>query len=174
MQVVAAAGVAGPFIADECGELAGVVILVGGIRGLLPGRDHPFGIHDLLGQLTVRLPVDDFKYCGAARLFVGAVHRFIKRVKERIGDHLGITGLHFVDRAHAVGVIGDDHPVERTVQLDGLAGVGLDLRAARQPEGILGRGHGTIETRVERPTGVDVRVAEIGALRIGRFGDGCF
>ncbi len=45
---VVAAGRRGPFIADDCGELAGVVERVGRIRGLLPdGLRKRLGEQDL-------------------------------------------------------------------------------------------------------------------------------
>ena len=63
----------------------------------------------------------------------------------------GIAGLDLGDRAHAVGVIRDRHPVERLSELDGLAAGGDHFLAARKARRFLGRQRRAGAAGINRP-----------------------
>ena len=154
-------GAAGELVADEGGEDARLVVALGGVDGLAPGRAKHIGIgrHVALTE-GVRAYLALGLSPGRPRQRPGrdSVHE--------LGGRVARGRLRWIDhrRQHAqeAGVVGDRVEIQRRIELDLEAGRMGQRLALRVAVGVVGRGPGAVEEGVVREVGVRVEVAEVG------------
>ena len=174
---IVAAGIRGPFIADERGEAARIVGFFGRLDRLLPGgaigrrswKRGEGGRERALGEGDNDLDRG-----------VGALARLdhvVPAPARRIGEQVRIAGKELWEEPHIVGVVGDDQEIERSRQLRRLARRSRDLLAFGKAIGVGWAEPRAEGARVERERRVEMRVAEerpgreiaAGVGRIGRL-----
>ena len=99
MQVVAAAGVRRPFVADERGEPSRLVVPFHDLVVLLPDRLRKFRVHDARGELLIGLRLDQLHRRGRS-LLRARQHHVVPALHHCIGHQLGIAGLELGNHAH--------------------------------------------------------------------------
>ena len=166
----------GPLVADEGGEAARLVVVLGGVDGLLPRaaigaacRGHT---SSAFGKLALRKMADDLERGLGA---LARLDHVIPLAARRVGEDLGLARDEVGEEAHVVRVIRDDEEIERARELRGLAARGHDLLAAREAIGVARSQAAAERAGIHREAGVQVRVAEerarrefaIGVRRIG-------
>ena len=127
---VVAAGVRRPLVADEGGEAARVVVLLGRGDRLLPRA--PVGarageVHEVLRERPLREGDDDLdRRLGA----LAGLDHVVPLAARRVGEDLRLAREEVGEEAHVVRVIGDHEEVERARELHRLPARGGDLLAA--------------------------------------------
>ena len=175
---IVAAGIRGPFVADEGGEPARFVRLFRRLDRLLPGASigrRAGQRKERLRERSLRERDDDFdrRIRSLARL-----DHVVPLAARRIGEEFGLSGKQIGEEAHIVGVIGDDEEIERPRQLRRLPGRGRDLFALGEAIRIARTKPRAESAGVHRERGVQMRVAEerpgreiaAGVRRVGALG----
>ncbi len=169
---VLAAGHGGPFPSEQGGELAGDVVLFGGVDLGLPGRLAHLGRVDLAQLLVVlrRIVLDR----GAAACRHGAPDRILDVGVQHLlapgrGHQPGVALVEHDLQSEHLGVVGHRQEIQRTLNLHlGVQACALDRDAAGVAIGEIGRG-GVVAgaVGVQRVVGVQVHVAPV-EVRLGR------
>ena len=156
---VVAAGVHGPLVADEGREPARVVVGLGRLDRLLPGRAVGLGARgrEALGHLARAEALDDVERGLHALSGVNQVVPFLALLRPQQGR---VAAHQQREEAHAVRVVGDHEEVERPRELHRLPGRRRDLLAPGEAVGVARRQPRTGRAGVHRERGVQVRVAE--------------
>ena len=127
----------GPLVADEGGEAARIVVLLGGGDVLLPGVAVAAACRGStmrsFGNVPWREGHDDLER--RLRALAGLDH-VVPLAARRIGEQLGLAGEKVGKEAHVVRVVRDDEEIERARELHRLAARGRDLLAAREAIGV--------------------------------------
>lgn len=158
VEVLAPAAAGGELVADEGGEVAGVVVSLGRFHDLLPG-----GFDDVEIEQVVR--VDESPFAGQHLLEHGTAVRRRRGApqgdRERMLAHGGVRVVHLLEHAQIGGVVGDGQEVERRLQAHLDAGRVHQGFALGESVGVVGIVPGAEDVRVERVLRVDVDVAEV-------------
>ena len=164
VQVVARV-VAGPLVADEGGEPAGLVVLLHDRRLPLPQRAGQLPIQHDRRHFTGGKRRDDF-IRGLDRCLPARLDRVVPGLHLGIGEKLRVAERHFVHDAHRVRVVRDDEPIERPRQLGGDASRRHDLLATSEPNRLFRPEAVAGGPGVQRHGGVQVAVAPIDPGRV--------
>jgi hypothetical protein len=136
---VVAGGVRRPLVADEGGELIGLVVLLGGVDRQLPGRavgGFSGQRRQRFGELALGEGDDDLDRRGHA-LLASLLHHVVPPPARGIVEHLPVPRVEAGEEAHVVRVIGHHEEVERPRQLDLQTRRGRKLLAACKAVGVL-------------------------------------
>ena len=174
---VVAPGVRRPLVADERGEAAGLVRLLGCRDNLVPGG--AVGARARYGEdrrtNLIRPEGPDDLQRGGGRLFAAAPHHVVPAPAIRVGQDLGFSGDQPREEAHAIGMVGHDEEVERAREAHGLPRRGNHLLPLGEAVGVARRQARPESAGIHRKGGMEVGVAPIhvggeAPLRIGRVG----
>ena len=160
MQIVAT-GVRCPFVTDEAGEAAGLVVFLRRLDSLLPGRavGRRAGKRlQLLREGALGEGDNDFGG-GLDPLLAAGLHHVVPLLAGRVGQHFRVTRIQPREEAHVVGMIGDHEEIERSVKLHFQAGRRSQLFAAREAVGVFRDQPCAEGAGVHRHSGVQVGVA---------------
>ena len=155
------------FVAEQRGELAGLVVAVG-----IGAHLCPQGVRG--GNAQAAILVADFGHSLAGGDAGRELGESGHRIGAHSGAHFGIVGFRTGRGAHAdlakeLGVVGDRHEIERTVELTHLPAIEFHRLALRKAIGLVRPDRIAEDEAVERVAGMDMQFAEPGVLeRVGR------
>src|SRR5882757_9420615 len=161
---IVAASVRGPLIADEGGETARFIGFFRRLDRFAPGAT--IGRRPRRGESLGHLPLakagDDIK--GGLRT-LSRIDLVVPLPALRRRQQAGIAADQLREKAHPVRMIGYHHEVQGTRKLGALSAGGDDFLALAKAIGVLWTEPGAERTRVQRESGVCMRVAEIRPCR---------
>ena len=166
MQVVARRHLRGPLVANERGELAGVVVFLRRIDRQLPRGAVSLRageIHERLGEGAPREVVNDFE---RRRVSLPRFDHVRPLLAGGIGEELRLSSEQVREKSHVVGVIGHHQEIERARQLRLLSAGRHHFLAAREAVCVLDAEAIAECARVHRHGGMQVGVTEKHARRV--------
>ncbi len=169
MQVVAAACVRRPLVADEGSESPRLVVLFRDRRIPRPQASRELRVHEGRRQLLGGLRLDQLHDRSLGFCRPGGEHS-VPLLDGRVFQQLGIAALDLGDHTHAIRVIGNSHPVQGLSELDGLTARGLDFLTACKSRRVLRSERRPEAARIHGPRRVHVLIAEVRALRVASSG----
>ena len=163
---VAAAGLAGPLVADQAGEGAGVVVALGHRVVHLPDIGH-VGVVGDQGLRSLGHPLDKQieGFPALARL-----EQVVEFLTQRRLEQFRVGGLEALGEAKVLGMVGHHQEIKWALQSRLLAGVAGDGLTAGKAIGLVQAQLGAGQTGIRRQGRVQVGVTEIGTVAAHALG----
>ena len=163
-----------PLVADDRGEATGVVCRFRRLDDPLPGGSVGGGARQVLHRFGKASRAEGNDHFAESFRNFARFDQVVPAAGCRIGQNLRLSGKEIRRKTHIVGMVRDDQEIQRTGELDRLAGGADDLLSPGETVGVLRPDRGARHARVHGQGCVEMGIAEQRArrkvsTRIGRI-----